>query len=69
MTAARAFFGYIQELSASFAPEGEPARWVVRVREGSTLLGVDPMPVTPIEVVNHLRARREGRQTHRRRRH
>jgi hypothetical protein len=59
MTAARAFFGYIQELSASFAPEGEPARWVVRVREGSTLLGVDPMPVTPIEVVNAIYARAE----------
>lgn len=59
MTAARAFFGYIQELSASFAPEGDPARWVVRVREGSTLLGVDPMPATPIEVVNAVYARAE----------
>jgi len=64
MTAARAFFGYIQELSTSFAPEGEPARWVVRVREGSALLGVDPTPNVPIEVVNavYKRAERGVRQ-------
>ena len=59
MTAARAFFGYVQELSASFAPEGDPARWVVRVREGSALLGVDPTPNIPIEIVNAVYKRAE----------
>jgi hypothetical protein len=38
MAAARAFFGYVQEISNALAPEGEPIRWVVKVREGSSLL-------------------------------
>jgi hypothetical protein len=42
MALARAFFGYIQEISESFAPEGNVPQWIVRVREGSTLLAVDP---------------------------
>jgi hypothetical protein len=44
MAAARAFFGYVQEISSVVAPEGEPARWIVRVREGSALLAVAPSP-------------------------
>src|SRR5579863_9833284 len=44
MAAARAFFGYVQEISSAVAPEGEPARWIVRVREGSALLAVAPNP-------------------------
>lgn len=44
---ARAFFGYVQEISQIFAPEGDLAQWVVRVREGSTLLAVDPLPSVP----------------------
>lgn len=52
MTAARAFFGYVQELSRAFAPEGDLPHWVVRVKEGSTLLAIDPTPAVPAEVVN-----------------
>lgn len=59
MTAARAFFGYVQELSEAFAPEGELPRWVVRVREGSTLLGVDPLPTAHPEVIQALLTRAE----------
>ncbi len=42
---ARAFFGYVQEISLTVAPEGDLARWIVRVREGSTLLAIDPTSV------------------------
>jgi hypothetical protein len=59
MTAARAFFGYIQELSESFAPEGDLPTWVVKVREGSTLLAVDPTPKVPPEVLNIILNRAE----------
>jgi len=59
MTAARAFFGYVQELSESFAPEGDMPRWIVRVREGSTLLGVDPYPNAHPEVVQAVLSRAE----------
>jgi hypothetical protein len=38
MALARAFFGYVQEISESFAPEGNVPQWIVRVRDGSTLL-------------------------------
>lgn len=41
LAAARAFFGYVQDITQAVVPEGE-ARWVVRVREGSQLLGVEP---------------------------
>lgn len=59
MTAARAFFGYIHELSESIAPEGDLPSWIVRVREGSTLLAVDPTPKVPPQVVNLLLTRAE----------
>lgn len=44
---ARAFFGYVQEISQTFAPEGDLVGWTVKVREGSTLLAVDPSPSVP----------------------
>jgi hypothetical protein len=59
MAAARAFFGYVQEISHAVAPEGEPARWIVRVREGSALLAVDPNPSLPPEVARKVYARAE----------
>ena len=59
MTAARAFFGYVQELSQSFAPEGEVPQWIVRVREGSTLLAVDPGPSVAPEVAQVIFTRAE----------
>jgi hypothetical protein len=59
MAAARAFFGYVQEISQAVAPEGEPARWIVRVREGSALLAVAPNPGLPPEVARTVYARVE----------
>jgi hypothetical protein len=44
---ARAFFGYVQEISQTFAPESDLVGWTVKVREGSTLLAVDPSPSVP----------------------
>jgi hypothetical protein len=59
MAAARAFFGYVQEISEAFAPEGDAAKWIVRVREGSTLLAVAPNPSVPPEVTRVVYARAE----------
>lgn len=59
MAAARAFFGYVQEISRVVAPEGEPARWIVRVREGSALLAVAPNPSLPPEVAHTVYVRAE----------
>lgn len=59
MAAARAFFGYVQELSTALAPEGDVPRWIVRVREGSTLLGVDPASGASPDVVNAVYSRVE----------
>src|SRR5580700_8132336 len=47
---ARAFFGYVQELSHMVAPEGEQLHWIVKVREGSALLAVDASPGAPQEI-------------------
>lgn len=48
MAAARAFFGYVQEIVDVVPAGGEPVQWVVQVREGSHLIGVAPrMAQTP----------------------
>jgi len=61
MTAARAFFGYMQDISDAIAPEGSNiAQWIVRVREGSSLLAVDPTPNVPNEVAQLVYNRAEG---------
>jgi hypothetical protein len=59
MAAARAFFGYVEELSRIITPVGQPLRWIVRVREGSALLGVDPNPATPPEIAHAIYCRAE----------
>ncbi len=59
MAAARAFFGYVQEISHALAPDAEPVRWIVRVREGSALLGVDPGPGVPQETAQRIYDRTE----------
>lgn len=59
MAVARAFFGYVQEISYSLTPDTEPVRWIVRVREGSALLAVDPSPSVPQEIVHRIYARAE----------
>jgi hypothetical protein len=42
MTAARAFFGYVDEVARSVAPDGAVPKWKVMLREGSNLLAVEP---------------------------
>jgi hypothetical protein len=59
MAAARAFFGYVQEISHAVTPDGEQPRWIVRVREGSALLAVAPNPSVPPEVARIVYARVE----------
>jgi hypothetical protein len=59
MAAARAFFGYVQEISQAFVADAQPVRWIVRVREGSALLAVDPSPSVPQEITSRIYARAE----------
>lgn len=44
LAAARAFFGYVQEVSRTVDADGNNLDWVVRVKEGSQLIGIDPGP-------------------------
>jgi hypothetical protein len=59
MAAARAFFGYVEEISRTLTPDDRPLRWIVRVREGSALLAVDPAVATPPEVAHAIYSRAE----------
>jgi len=59
MAAARAFFGYVQEITHALSPGIEPVRWIVRVREGSALLAVDPSSDISQEVVQRIYTRTE----------
>jgi hypothetical protein len=54
---ARAFFGYVKEVSAALTPDGDAIGWTVRVREGSQLIGIDPMPGASPEIVRSVYAR------------
>jgi hypothetical protein len=58
MAAARAFFGYVHELSEGLG-NGHTLQWVVRVREGSALLAVEPAPSVPPEAARAVYARAE----------
>ncbi len=49
MAAARAWFGYIAEISRTAAKDGDAPRWIVRVREGSDLLALDPATDFPTD--------------------
>lgn len=51
MTAARAFFGYVEEVGRQLSPEGDAPKWTVRVREGSALLAVEPPPAALVEAL------------------
>ena len=42
LAAVQAFFGYVTEIGEQVAPDDEVPRWVVRVREGSNLLALEP---------------------------
>ena len=58
MAAARAFFGYVDEVARGVAPEGAVPKWKVMLREGSNLLAVEPAPSAVPAVVQavYLRA-------------
>ena len=57
MAAARHFFGFVDEVARSITPDGEPVRWVVKVREGSALLGAVAPLNEPPEVLSAIYAR------------
>lgn len=59
MAAARAFFGYVEELGRAITVDDQPLRWVVLVREGSALLAVDPALTTPPEIAHRIYSRAE----------
>jgi hypothetical protein len=60
VAAARAFFGYVNEISQALAPSGEHLRWTVKVREGSALLGVVPAAATDPQLVQSIYAKAEN---------
>jgi hypothetical protein len=59
VAAVRAFFGYVDEIGQAVAPDGAAPDWVVQVREGSALIGVDPGPQANIVTVRQVYARIE----------
>jgi len=59
MTAVRAFFGYVEEVARMVSADLEPMRWTVKVREGSSLLAIEPPPSEPRELVQFVYARVE----------
>jgi hypothetical protein len=54
LTLARAFFGYVKEISALVAPEGGRIDWTVHIKEGSGLIGVNPSPAVAREVIRNV---------------
>jgi hypothetical protein len=57
LTATRAFFGYVDEIGKTVVGDDERPNWVVRVRSGSSLIGVDPTPMTSPAIVQAIYAR------------
>lgn len=64
MTAARSFFGSVDEVARALAPEGVVPKWRVQVREGSNLLGVEPAASVPPAVVEAVYARMDEAVRH-----
>jgi hypothetical protein len=60
MAAARAFFGYVNEIGQMLAPEGEAPRWTVRVKEGSALLAVEPTSAAAPAIVQSVYSKVEA---------
>ena len=50
IAAAKAFFGYVQEVGKSVTGE-ENIQWVVSVKKGSNLLAIDTSSATPIDAI------------------
>jgi hypothetical protein len=59
LAAIRAFFAYVDEIGRSTAPKGEAPEWLVSVREGSALIGIDPGPGSNFVTVRQVYARIE----------
>lgn len=47
IAAVRNFFGFINEIAHAQEGDGSDVRWVVKVKEGSNLIGLDPSASTP----------------------
>jgi hypothetical protein len=47
ISAVRNFFGYVNEIAQSQEGDGSEVSWVVKVKEGSSLIGLDPSVSTP----------------------
>jgi len=56
LSAARAWFGLVQEVARAVTADGKPIQWAVHVREGSNLLAMVPVEATAPEVVRSTRA-------------
>src|SRR5438128_12383184 len=60
MTAARAFFGYVHEITNTMGAAGQDPHWVVHVREGSALLAVEPAKSAPLELIEAVYTKAES---------
>lgn len=60
MAAARAFFGYVQEIGRMMAPESDLPDWVVQVRDGSAVLAVVPAPSVSATILNAVYSKAES---------
>lgn len=47
VSAIRNFFGYVNEITQAQAGDGSDVRWVVKVKEGSSLIGLEPEASAP----------------------
>jgi hypothetical protein len=47
VAAVRNFFGYVKEITEAQAGDGAKINWTVRVKEGSSLIGLEPAPSAP----------------------
>lgn len=64
LAAARAFFGYVKEVTDAVVPEGETLSWSVRVREGSAVIAVEPAKGAAPSLVQRVYARAETAVRH-----
>lgn len=42
LAAVRAFFGYVKEVEAAIASNTDDVKWIVHIKEGSALIGMEP---------------------------
>ncbi len=56
---ARAFFGYVEEIAAGFTGDADIVKWTVFVREGSGLIGVQPLSAPPPAIIDAIYTKAE----------